>query len=140
MASFDVIFPGNGLHLHIVADNHALPAKPLPQKPIDHKRRKGGRHIAIQARAEQVTDHDHARPAGAKYFGVGQQIHIRFPALRNIGQSFMGIGFCAALAGKNASGQARDALLASPWPKARAWAATVVASDEKRGRGAQFRD
>ena len=26
----DVIFPGNGLHLHIVADNHALPAKPLP--------------------------------------------------------------------------------------------------------------
>ncbi len=26
----------------------------------------------------------------------------------------------------------RDALLASPWPKARAWAATVVASDEKR--------
>lgn len=91
---------GNGLHLHIIADDHALPAQAPAQQAGDHHCGQRGRMLRVKPGVKQMSHHDHARPAPAEGLRIGQQIAAAVPTTADVGEAQMRIAPRAALAGK----------------------------------------
>ena len=50
------VVPGDGLHLHVVADDHAPPAQPLAQQAGDHHLRQRGRMLGVKPGMKQMIE------------------------------------------------------------------------------------